>query len=138
MHGPARMRSLLAEMMARGAGTMVGARDSGNVLVAAVTLVWDTQAMYYLFGTRRPDMSENGATSMLIWKGIQDACERGLIFDLDGVISPGMLQFLAGFGGTLTQRLRVQNVNRRFRLINAMRHLLRGNIDVHTRRATEE
>jgi lipid II:glycine glycyltransferase (peptidoglycan interpeptide bridge formation enzyme) len=125
IHGAARLRSLLRAMMARGAGTMLGARDPEGNLVAAVTLVWDAQAMYYLLGSRRPDVAENGATSMLIWKGVQDACERGLTFDFDGATSPTMLQFLAGFGGTLTQRLRVRHVNRTFRLINMVQSMVR-------------
>jgi hypothetical protein len=128
LHGAARMRSILGAIQARGAGTMLGARDARQELIAAVTLVWDRTTMYYLLGTRRPDIAENGALSMLLWQGIQEACARGLTFDLDGINSPGMLHFLAGFGGTLTQRLRVRRLNSTFRLINAAESLLIRNV----------
>jgi len=132
MHGPARMRALLDQILLHTAGAIVGAYDATGRLVAAVTLVWDTRAIYYLFGTRCPDTAENGAVSVLMWHGIQDAARRGLTFDLDGVVSPGMLQFLAGFGGQLTQRLRVRYVDRTFRFVNAVQSVVRGSPATHS------
>lgn len=124
MHGSARMRAMLRAILAHDAGVTMAARDKQGALVAAVTLVWDQTAVYYLLGTRRPDIAENGAISMLLWRGIQDALARGLSFDLDGINSPGMLRFLGGFGGTLTPRLRVRRLNGTFRLVNALESLL--------------
>ena len=124
IHGHARMRTLLQEILRRDSGTIIGARDAAGKLIAAVTLVWDAQAMYYLLGTRSENSPDNGAKSLLLWTGIQDANARGLSFDCDGAISPGMVQFLAGFGGSLTPRLRVRKTQPAYRVINAVETLV--------------
>jgi hypothetical protein len=118
IHGKARMRTLLDAVLTRGAGLLLGARTGTGELAAAVGLIWDSSAMYYLLGTRRADLARGGAHSLLLWEGIRLACQQGVIFDLDGIQTPAALQFLAGFGGTLTQRLRVRRASRRFRLVN--------------------
>jgi len=124
VHGTARMRALISQCQERNAGTILGVRNAQGALEAAVTFVWDSSALYYFLSARHPAAALNGAVSLLIWHGMRIARERGLIFDLDGVNSPGMLQFLSGFGGRLTQRLRVRRLNSVFRLVNAAESLV--------------
>jgi hypothetical protein len=135
IHGKARMRTLLDAVLTRGAGLLLGARTCTGELAAAVGLVWDSSAMYYLLGTRRADLAHGGAMSLLLWEGIRLACQRGVIFDLDGITTPAALQFLAGFGGTLTQRLRVRRQSRRFRLINMPISIFNGSFARHSPKA---
>ena len=119
MHGASRMRSLLVAALDRGTGMIVGARNQQRSLEAAVVFVWDASVAYYLLAARSDQVNSNGALSLLVWHGIRAACRRGLTFDLDGAVTPGMVLFLSGFGGLLTQRLRVRRISGLYRFMHA-------------------
>ncbi|MEX3981048.1 GNAT family N-acetyltransferase [Paraburkholderia sp. EG287A] len=106
-YGDAVMRELVDAFVERKAGMLLGAYGQGGKLVAAVGLVWDHQAMYYLLSSRAQD-AHSGSISLLLWTGIGRALERKLTFDFDGFSSPSTFSFLNGFGATLTQRLGVE------------------------------
>ncbi|MEM5422559.1 MULTISPECIES: GNAT family N-acetyltransferase [Paraburkholderia] len=106
-YGDAVMRDLVNAFVERKAGMLLGAYGQGGKLVAAVGLVWDHQAMYYLLSSRAQD-AHSGSISLLLWSGIGRALERRLTFDFDGFSSPSTFNFLNGFGATLTQRLGVE------------------------------
>ena len=116
MHGADRMRSLLTAVVDRGAGIIVGARNPQGLLEAAVTFVWDASVIYYLLATRKAEANANCALSLLVWHGIRLACQRDLTFDFDGAVTPGLALFLSGFGGLLTQRLRVRRMSNLYRI----------------------
>jgi hypothetical protein len=118
-HGSERLRRLVAEILDRAAGTVLGARTSDGTLAAAVCIVWDAAAARYLLATRRTDLAGGGATMLLIWEAIRLACQRAIGFDFDGITSLGMLEFLAAFGGDLASRLRVRRRSWRFALAQA-------------------
>jgi hypothetical protein len=89
-------------------------RDSGEILCASwpdgtptamIYVVWGQGTMYYLLSTRAADAGDNGSINLLIWAAIKRAHSRGLVLDLDGVISSGTARFLSGFGGQLETRL---------------------------------
>jgi hypothetical protein len=69
---------------------------------AGVFYVWDTRAAYYLLSTRNEHAGN--AVSLLIWQVIQDCATQGLIFDFDGVATPGSRVFYTGFGGQVKPR----------------------------------
>jgi hypothetical protein len=88
-------------------------RDSGEILTAIrpdgtpaamVYIVWGHGTMYYLLSSRAADADDNGSINLLIWSAINRANKRGLLLDLDGVISSGTARFLSGFGGHLKTR----------------------------------
>ncbi|MEM5403382.1 GNAT family N-acetyltransferase [Paraburkholderia unamae] len=106
-YGDVVMRDLVNAFVERKAGMLLGAFGQGGKLVAAVGLVWDHQAMYYLLSSRAQD-AHSGSISLLLWTGIGRALERKLTFDFDGFSSPSTFSFLNGFGATLTQRLGVE------------------------------
>ena len=106
-YGDAVMRDLVNAFVEHKAGMLLGAYGQGGKLVAAVGLVWDHQAMYYLLSSRAQD-AHSGSISLLLWTGIGRALERKLTFDFDGFSSPSTFSFLNGFGATLTQRLGVE------------------------------
>ena len=106
-YGDEVMRDLINAFVERKAGTLLGAYGQGGKLVAAVGLVWDHQAMYYLLSSREQD-AHCGSISLLLWTGVGRALERKLTFDFDGFASPSTFSFLNGFGATLTQRLGVE------------------------------
>ncbi|SDC90336.1 GNAT family N-acetyltransferase [Paraburkholderia lycopersici] len=108
-YGDAVMRQLVNAFVERKAGMLLGAYGPGGTLVAAIGLVWDHQAMYYLLSSRAQD-AHCGSISLLLWTAIGRALERRLTFDFDGFSSPSTFSFLSGFGATLTQRLGVERL----------------------------
>jgi hypothetical protein len=122
VYGSATMRRLLAEVVRRKAGVLLGAFAEDGSLVAETALVWDTRAAYYLLSSRRAD-SHGGAISLLIWHAMRAARERNLIFDFDGISTAGILDFLAGFGGHLVQRFEIEWMRTDYGMLRTM---LRG------------
>src|SRR5581483_6181206 len=95
-------------------------------LGAMVYIVWGHGLMYFLMSTRTSQVSHNGAVSLLIWEAMQRANRLGLIFDLDGVISPATFRFLSGFGGQLLSRLIVRRSRGSFRALRYIRDTVMG------------
>jgi hypothetical protein len=97
---------LIDEAVRRGQARAIAARpkhssaianDSGFALYdAAIVYVWDQSHCYYWMSTHRPHSSENScpkpnpdAIKFLAMHAMQHAQEMKLIFDADGVITPG-------------------------------------------------
>jgi hypothetical protein len=110
VYGSVVMRQLVNAFVERKAGHLLGAYGPGGTLVAAIGLVWDRHAMYYLLSSRAL-AAHGGSISLLIWTAIQHAIERKLTFDFDGFSSPATFNFLDGFGGVLKQRLGVERLS---------------------------
>jgi len=108
-YGSSVMSRLVHEFVDRGVGQLLGTYDRNGKLAAAIGLVWDQHAMYYLLSTRAQG-GDSGSISLLLWTAMQAALERGLTFDFDGFSSPATFKFLSGFGGTLKQRLGVERL----------------------------
>jgi hypothetical protein len=119
-YGRSIMRQLVNAFVERGAGHLLGAYGPGGQLVAAVGVVWDQHAMYYLMSSRESG-AHSGAISLLIWTAMKQALERKLTFDVDGFYSLGTCKFLEGFGGTLKQRLCVERASTMFSLARILR-----------------
>lgn len=77
------------------------AKDESDNLHAALYLVFDQQAMHYLFGGYEQTYSESGAMSLLFWKAIQMASEKGLSFNFEGSMLQGVERYFRSFGGNL-------------------------------------
>lgn len=122
-YGTTVMRQLVNAFVERGAGTLLGAYGPGAQLVAAIGLVWDHEAMYYLLSSRVRD-AHCGSISLLIWNGIQRALARNVTFDFDGFSSPATFSFLSGFGATLTQRLGVERLSTAYLLTRTVKRRL--------------
>ncbi|MGA9718225.1 MAG: hypothetical protein WBQ79_08080 [Acidobacteriaceae bacterium] len=121
------MTFLIEEAISRGHGRAIAARPtSGSQSVdhsqsspydAAIVYVWDNERCYYWLSTRRiasagevnakphPD-----ATKLLAVKAMEDAQMMNLIFDADGVATPGAENFYRNmFGLSKEQRRDVFN-----------------------------
>lgn len=127
-YGSGLMRELVNTLIEHNAGHLLGAYDSKGKLVAAIGLVWDKHAMYYLMSSREAG-THGGAISLLIWTAIQQALQRNLTFDLDGFYSRGTCKFLEGFGGALKQRLCVERASTAFSLARVLRNRFMPNSD---------
>jgi hypothetical protein len=104
-HGLDRMRHLVRTILMRGAGQILAAVDDRGSLIAALLVVWDSDAVRSLIAARDTQRSGGGALSLLMHHAMRIATERGVAFDFDGAGTPGQLSFLSGFGADLVQRL---------------------------------
>ena len=75
---------LLTECLARERGRILVAKDHTGTPVAAIFYLLDQTSVYYFLTTRRQE-AHGGAISLLTWLAIQDAAQRGLIFDFEGI-----------------------------------------------------
>lgn len=94
---------LVDACLMRGCGRIYAAKDKLGSLTAAVFCIWDRTSCYYFMTTRRTD-AHGGAISLLVWEAMQEAAQRGLIFDFDGLTHPESILFFTEFGGTLSPR----------------------------------
>jgi Acetyltransferase (GNAT) domain len=115
---------IIEECLARQRGKILAATDiKTGAIHACVFYAWDSRAAYYIMTTRTPE-SSNGAIALLVWHAMQDASERQLIFDFDGLATPGSIMFYAGFGGTVEARYVATKMSIPVRVANAMREIL--------------
>jgi hypothetical protein len=117
--------ALLAESIRRGRGRIIAGYGDANELIAANFYVWDSSAYYFLMTTRSL-RAKNGVTSLLLWRALQDASMRSLIFDTDGLNSNGGILFLAGFGGVVKPRYIVSKSKFTGRFLEAFQDVMWG------------
>lgn len=122
MYGHDLMEKLLEAFVRRNRGKLIGAYSSSGELVAAVALVWDRHSMYYLLSSRSKS-AHSGSISLLLWTAIQEAHERGLVFDFDGIASSTILRFLSGFGGVLVPRIGIERLKAGYSMARHIRDL---------------
>jgi Acetyltransferase (GNAT) domain len=125
MYGAATMRRLTSTFTARAAGSLLGARSDNGGLVAAIALVWDAGATYFLLSSRHPT-AHSGAISLLLWRAIRQSLAAEREFDFDGIATPSILQFLSGFGGILAPRLVVRRSTLLYDAARLLHRVLRG------------
>jgi hypothetical protein len=118
--------ALYQEAHARNQAQILAVRDSRGSLAAAVCYVWDERRMWYLLSTRDSSIPDNGAVSLLVWKGMCDAAARRLVFDFDGVASQGAARFFAGFGASLRPRFAVHRASAGYALARTVVTFIRG------------
>jgi len=122
------VNTLLQLCVARDQGRAFLARDPGsNQPNAGIFVIWDHRTMYFLMSTRHPDSTDSGAVSQLLWMAMNEAHERGLEFDFDGVSSPGTFRFLSGFGGEVATRFLVEKFSWSYHSLDKLRALTYGN-----------
>jgi hypothetical protein len=96
--------TLFHECRSRDCGEILSAVRPDGTPTAMIYIVWGHGTMYYLLSSRAADADDSGSINLLIWSAIVRASQRGLVLDLDGVISSGTARFLSGFGGSMKAR----------------------------------
>ena len=105
---------------------LLGARAGDGRLLAAVFYVWDRRRLWYFLSSRDARAASNGVVSLLVWRGIQMAAERRLVFDFDGIASEGAARFYSGFGPQLRPRFAVYRRSIPFALCTSALDAMRG------------
>lgn len=106
-----------------GARRILFAQDAQGRIHAALYLVWDDRAAYYLMGGGDPDLRSSGATSLLMWEAIQFASTVTRVFDFEGSMVESIERFFRSFGARQTPYFQVTKMSRRMRLLTASKDL---------------
>ncbi|MCX5613827.1 GNAT family N-acetyltransferase [Bombella saccharophila] len=91
------LKALFEAAYQRGQATALYAYDQEK-LVSAALLIWDEKTLYFWQSARCRRSKVPGMTMLLIWKAIEQAKERHLIFDFDSFGSVRTAKMLASFG----------------------------------------
>ena len=81
---------------------------------AALYLVWDERAAYYLLGGGDPELRNSGAHSLIMWEAIKHAATVSKTFDFEGSMVEPVERFFRAFGGRQVPYHRVTSINSRF------------------------
>jgi len=87
------------------------AEDAQGRVHAAVYLVWDNSAAYYLMGGVNPEFSSSGATSLLLWEAIQFAATVTQTFNFEGSMIESIEHFFRNFGGRQVPYSQISKIN---------------------------
>lgn len=87
------------------------AEDATGRLHAALYLVWDSEAAYYLMGGGDPDLRTSGATSLLFWRAINYAATVTRSFDFEGSMIEPIERFFRAFGARQVPYFQITKVN---------------------------
>ncbi len=72
--------------------------DENGRVHGGIYLIYGPYACYYLIGAVDPSLKDQGAMSLLMWKGIEKAQQKGLIFDFEGSMIEPIERFFRSFG----------------------------------------
>jgi Acetyltransferase (GNAT) domain len=121
-----RFESLYEVCLAKDQGGVFVARDKQKRPAAAVFAAWGHGRMYYLLTTRNKEITDYGVVSLIVWRLMAEANARGLILDLDGIMSEPILKFLTGFGGSIVHRMIVERYPWHYNILISLRNAMRG------------
>lgn len=93
-----------------GHGKYMEARDAAGNVHSCAYFVYDEAVCYYLFGASDVAYRSSGAQSLLLWEGIQFACQHCKVFDFEGSMVEGIENFFRQFGGTCMPYYEVRRV----------------------------
>ena len=96
------LRRIEAAAAPRDVRRILLARDAEGRVPAGGYFVRDDRWVYYLVGASDPALRTSGASSLVLWHGIEYAAEHGLGFDFEGSMLRGVERFFRAFGGEPT------------------------------------
>lgn len=103
----ATLARLDAALASRGQRRILLAEDPSGAVHAGVYLAWDETTTYYLMGGGDPVLRSSGATSLLVWEGIQRAATTSRSFDFEGSMIEPVERFIRAFGAVQRPYFRI-------------------------------
>lgn len=89
--------------------TMCARNDSGE-LESLLFLVWDKKSVYQILGGNIPGHQKKDTYTYLIWKGIEFAAQKKLVYDFEGSMIPQISRSFREFGGEPKSYFRIRKV----------------------------
>lgn len=109
----------LRSLTERGAGELWSLVDASGRMLCSSLLVRDWEFAYYLANGTHPEQASSFLGNYLLLESmIQDTLDRGLGFDFEGSVLPGVEPFFRGWGGDLHYNVR------QTKLSSALLHVL--------------
>ncbi|MFH1007682.1 MAG: GNAT family N-acetyltransferase [Candidatus Latescibacterota bacterium] len=96
-----RMRNFCEQVCARALSRLFVARDASGRPISAVIVVMGFDTAYDWVAGADPDYHATGATSLLIWRILEELSKTHAYFDFSGANLPSISKFKRGFGGEL-------------------------------------
>jgi lipid II:glycine glycyltransferase (peptidoglycan interpeptide bridge formation enzyme) len=87
------------------------AKDSNDVPIASLLLVWDNETAYYLAGAADPDHKNSGAMSLLMWTAILYASSVANKFNFEGSMIEPVERFFRSFGAKQTPYFEIRKTD---------------------------
>lgn len=78
------------------------AKNSSGRVIGTHVYLWDNDYVHYLVGATDPEFRNAGASTFLIWKGIELAAEKNLAFNFEGSMDENIALFFSKFNAKLT------------------------------------
>lgn len=110
---------------ARSCRRLLFAVDAERRIHAAAYFAWDENVTYYLVGGGDPELRTSGASSLLLWRGIQHAATVSRAFDFEGSMLEPVERFFRAFGARQTPYLVVSRRSRAARVVAAAADVVR-------------
>ena len=89
---------LIEACISRNCGQLWIARDKDGKNGAFAFFASDATSLYYITGYAHNGFKKEGAMSLLMWQGIQQALAAGKVFDFEGSMVPSIERFFRAFG----------------------------------------
>ncbi|QEN05681.1 GNAT family N-acetyltransferase [Thiospirochaeta perfilievii] len=93
------VKTLFNAVKENNSGELLIAKSETGVISACVYLVWDKKTCYYILGGADPENRVGSPQAFLLWEAIKRTADRGLEFDFEGSMVPGIEKFFRSFGG---------------------------------------
>ncbi|MGH7855872.1 MAG: GNAT family N-acetyltransferase, partial [Candidatus Binatia bacterium] len=102
-----RFESSIGRLLERGAAEIWSLVDASGRTVSAALLARDDRFAYYLASGMRPGLRRDFLGNYVLLQAmIDDTLQRGLSFDFEGSVLPGVEPFFRGFGGEIRYNVR--------------------------------
>jgi hypothetical protein len=98
----------------QGSGQAFFAVDRQDRVHAALYLVWDGRAAYYLLGGGDPKLRNSGAHSLIMWEAIKHAATVSKTFDFEGSMVEPVERFFRAFGARQKPYHQITRINSRW------------------------
>lgn len=108
-------------MAPRGQSRMYFAVDSERRVHAAIYVVFDERAAFFLAGGGDPELRSSGAHSLLIWHAIKDSAKTSAVFDFEGSMLPPIERFFRSFNARQVPRYAAYKRSYLFSILEASR-----------------
>lgn len=92
--------------------------DAESRVLGALYLVFDKEEMLYLYGGYDEAFNDSGAMPLLFWSALQSAHQKGVRFNFEGSMLPGVERFFRSFGGELAPVFTIEKLGFPYKLLN--------------------
>lgn len=93
-----------------GSGITMCARNEEGKVQSLLFLVWDERSMYQILGGNIPEYQKFDTYAYLIWKGIEFAADKNLVYDFEGSVISKISKSFREFGGEPKPYFRIRKV----------------------------